>query len=71
MRGYFHGRDSLAIQRIAVSSRIQVGDGVVDGGFEALEVDEGLMRKMARFQVAPDVFDVVQLRSVFGQPFDG
>jgi hypothetical protein len=35
-------RDSLAIQRIAVSGRIQVGDGVVDGGLEAVEVGEGL-----------------------------
>src|SRR5271166_6142606 len=29
------------------------------------------MRKVARFQVAPDDFDVVQLGGVFGQPFDG
>ena len=57
---YFHGRDSPAIQRIAVSGRIQVGDGVMDGTVEAVEVDEGSMRKVARFQVAPDDFDVVQ-----------
>jgi len=43
----------------------------VDGGLEALEVGEGSMRKVARFQVAPYDFNVVQLRGVFGQPFDG
>ena len=42
-------RDSLAIQRIAVSDRIQVGDGVMDVGVEAVEVGEGSMRKVARF----------------------
>jgi len=34
-------RDSPAIQRIAVSGGIPVGDGVVDGGLEAVEIDEG------------------------------
>ena len=29
------------------------------------------MRKVTRFQVAPDDFDVVQLGGVFGQLFDG
>jgi hypothetical protein len=29
------------------------------------------MGKVVRFQVSPDDFDVIQLRSVFGQPFDG
>ena len=67
----FRGRDSLAVQRIAISGGIQVGDGVVDGGLEVVEVGEGSMRKVARFQVAPDDFDVVQLRGVFGQPLDG
>jgi hypothetical protein len=43
----------------------------VDGGLEAVEVGEGSMRKLARFQVAPDDFDVVQLGGVFRQPFDG
>jgi hypothetical protein len=71
MRGYFHGRDSLAIQRIAVSGRIQVSDGMVDGGLKVVEVCEGSMRKVTGFQVSPDDFDVIQLGGVFGQPFDG
>ena len=61
----------MAIQRIAISGGIQVGDGVVDGGLEVAEVGEGSVRKVVRFQVAPDDFDVVQLRGVFGQPLDG
>jgi hypothetical protein len=32
---------------------------VVDSVVEAIEVDEGSMRKLARFQVAPDDFDIV------------
>ncbi len=42
----------------------------MDSVVEAIEVDEGSMRKLARFQVAPDDFDIVQLGGVFGQPFD-
>jgi hypothetical protein len=56
---------------MAVSGRIRVTDGTVDGAVEAIDVGEGLMRKVARFQVAPDDLDVVQLGGVFGQPFDG
>ena len=44
---------------------------MVDGVLEVVEVGEGSMRKVTRFQVAPDDFDVVQLGGVFGQPFDG
>ena len=61
----------LPIQRIAVSDQIQVGDGVVNGAVEAVEIDEGSVGKVTRFQIAPNDFDVVQLRGVFGQPFDG
>ena len=43
---------------------------MVDGGVEAIEVGEGSMRKVARFQVAPHDLDVVQLGGVFWQPFD-
>jgi hypothetical protein len=39
---------------MAVSGCIQVTDGTVDGAVEAVEVGEGLMREVARFQVAPD-----------------
>jgi hypothetical protein len=67
----FRGRDSLPIQRIAVSDQIQFGDGVVNGAVEAVEIDEGSVRKVTRFQIAPNDLDVVQLGGVFGQPFDG
>ena len=44
---------------------------MVDSRVEAIEVGEGPMRKVTRFQIPPDDFDVVQLGGVFGQPFDG
>jgi hypothetical protein len=47
---------------MSVSGGIQVADGMVDGAVEAIEVGEGLMREVARFQVAPDDLDVVQTR---------
>ena len=34
---------------------------MVDRAVESAEIGEGLMRKVSRFQVAPDDFDVVQL----------
>ena len=37
-------RDSLPIQRIAFSGRVQATDGMVDGTVEAVEIGEGLMR---------------------------
>src|SRR3984957_19683721 len=61
-------RDSLAIQRIAISLCVEGGDGVVNGGVERVEIGEGPMSEMSGFQVTPDDFDVVQLRGVFGQP---
>ena len=63
-------RDSLAIQRIAISLCVEGGDGVVNGGVERVEIGEGPMSEMSGFQVTPDDFDVVQLRGVFGQPLD-
>ena len=56
----------MAIQRIVVSGRVQVGYRVVDGGLEAVEVGEGSMRRVARSQDAPNDLDIVQLRRVFG-----
>jgi len=44
---------------------------VVDRLVECVGVGEGLVGEMMRLEVAPDGLDVVQFRSVFGQPLDG
>jgi hypothetical protein len=49
---------------------VQGIDGVVDGLVEDLCVGEGLMGEIMGFEVAPDGFDVVEFRRVFGQPLD-
>lgn len=42
----------------------------MDGAVEGFGVGEGLMGEVMGFEVAPDGFDVVEFRCVFGQPFD-
>ena len=63
-------RDSLAVQRMPGSFRVQVLDGSMDGLFEIFGVAECSVGEMMGFQVAPDSFDVVEFGRVFGQPFD-
>ena len=63
-------RDSLLGQRILLSFGVQSLDGVVDGAVEGFGVGEGVMGEVMGFEVAPDGFDVVEFRCVFGQPFD-
>ncbi len=43
----------------------------MDGLIERVGIDEGLVGEIMRLEIAPDGFDVIQLRGVFGQPFDG
>ena len=42
----------------------------MDGAVEGVGVGEGPMRQVMGLQVAPDRFDVVELRGVLWQPFD-
>jgi hypothetical protein len=44
---------------------------LVDRLVECVGVSEGVVGEMVRLEVAPDGLDVVQFRSVFGQPLDG
>ena len=43
----------------------------MDGLVERVGIGEGLVGKVVGLEIAPDGFDVVQLRRVFGQPLDG
>jgi hypothetical protein len=48
------GRDSLLDQRIDVSLDVQGVDGGVDGSVESLDIGEGLVGQMMRFEIVPD-----------------
>src|SRR6202163_1684033 len=43
----------------------------MDSAVEMIGVGEGLMSEEVAFQIAPGPLDVVQLRGIFRQPFDG
>src|SRR5215210_9515679 len=55
---------------MAVSFGVECRDCAMDGAVEVIRAGEGLMSEVMPLQVAPDRFDVVQLRSVFRQPLD-
>ena len=50
---------------------VEAGDRVRDGAGESIGVSESAVGELMLFEVAPASFDVVQLRGVFRQPFDG
>src|SRR6476660_7702632 len=50
---------------------VEAGDRVRDGAGESVGVSESAVGELMLFEVAPASFDVVQLRGVFGQPFEG
>ena len=50
---------------------VQCVDCLVDGSVERIGVREGLMGEVMCLEIAPDAFDVIQVRRIFGQPFDG
>jgi hypothetical protein len=56
---------------MTVALCVECGDRVVDGAVEVLGAGEGLLGQMMLLQIAPEGLDVVQLRGVFRQPFDG
>jgi hypothetical protein len=43
----------------------------MDGAVEMIGVGKGLMGQEVAFEVAPGSLDIVQLRGIFGQPFEG
>jgi hypothetical protein len=57
------GRDSLLDQRIDVSLDVQGVYGGVDGSVESLDIGEGLVGQMMRFEIVPDNFDVIECGS--------
>src|SRR5215213_4964515 len=60
----------LVVPRMAVSFGVERDDGLMDRAVEVIRAGEGLVSQGMPLQVAPDPFDVVQLRSVFRQPLD-
>ena len=55
---------------MAASFGIEFPDGIVDGLIEVFRSGEGLVSEVMPLEVAPEHLDIVQLRSVFRQPFD-
>src|SRR3954471_2586758 len=50
---------------------VEAGDRVRGGASESVDIGEGAVGELMLLQVAPASFDVVQLRGVFRQPFEG
>src|SRR3954469_22789488 len=50
---------------------VETGDSVRDGAGESVGIGEGAIGELMLLEVAPASFDVVQLRGVFRQPFEG
>jgi hypothetical protein len=50
---------------------VETGDSIRDGAGESVGIGEGAISELMLLEVAPASFDVVQLRGVFRQPFEG
>src|SRR3954471_21409300 len=50
---------------------VEAGDRVRDGASESVDTGEGAVGELMLLEIAPASFDVVQLRGVFRQPFEG
>jgi len=61
---------SMVGQQMAVSFGIKLDASLVNGAVEVIRAGEGLMSEGMPLQVAPDPFNIVQLRGVFRQPLD-
>src|SRR3954469_13283049 len=55
---------------MAVSLGVELSNRFVAGAVEIVRSGERLMSEVMPLQVAPDRFDVVELRGVFRKPFD-
>src|SRR5580765_2842921 len=69
-REWMLSSDSVVGQRMAISFTVELHDGLMDRVIEVFGAREGLVSELVSLQVAPELFDVVELRSVFGQPLD-
>jgi hypothetical protein len=49
---------------------VEVEDGGMDRLVESIGVAKGLMGEEMPFEVAPDMFDVVEFGGILRQPFD-
>src|SRR3982750_1220761 len=56
---------------VGLSFVVEVGDSIRDDTFESFGIGEGTISQIMLLEVAPASLDVVQLGSVFRQPFDG
>src|SRR5215203_3439948 len=56
--------------RMAVSFGIELYNSVMDGALEVLRSGEGLVGEVMSLQIAPNPFNIVELRGVFRQPLD-
>ena len=61
---------SVIGQRMPISSAIELHDGLVDGLIQVFHSRESLVGKVMTLQVAPEFFNVVELRGVFRKPLD-
>ena len=50
---------------------VETGDGVRDGTGESVGINERAIGELMLLEIAPASFDVIQLRGVFRQPFEG
>jgi hypothetical protein len=50
---------------------VEAGNRVRDGASESVDIGEGTVGELMLLEIAPASFDVVQLRGVFWQPFEG
>lgn len=58
-------RDSYLVQRNGLALLIEGLDGFMDGLVKRVGVGEGLVGEVMRLEIAPDGFDVVQLRRIW------
>ncbi len=70
MTGMSLSSNSPVGQRMAASFGVEFPDSIVDGLLEVFRSRGGLVSEVMPLQVAPDRFDVVELRRVFRQPLD-
>ena len=56
---------------MGLSLVIETGDSIGDGAFESVGIGEGMIGELMLLEVAPASLDIVQLGSVFRQPFEG
>jgi len=62
--------DSLVVPHIGASFLVESIDGGFDSGVKLFDRLEGLVGQEVAFEIAPGSLDIVELRCIFGHPFD-